>query len=211
MWMLPGTSLVALCSRTADTPSRSIRQIAGLESRTGEPFKTSEIGSSSDRTSATTAEVGWGDADTKEIQKCMPLSMEEKRKQISKQLRIINDLRNDCDMITADAKWFMANLEKMHDECYDPASFIDHVFFDQMLSDLRMRSLIMRTSEISKPPLVQLIEWRNNYRDARATQMFSERDEIDDEEAKVRVHICRQEQTKRHGMASTDEMTIGPE
>ena len=114
-------------------------------------------------------------------------------------------------MITADAKWFKANLEKMHGECYDPASFIDHAFFDQMLGDLRMRSLIMRTSEVSKPPQVQQMEWRNNYRDARATQMLSERDEMDDKEAETRVRICRQEQTKRHGMASTDEMTIGPE
>ena len=96
---------------------------------TGQPCKTTEMGSrtgepweaeSPDRTSATTAEVGWSDAGKKEMRKCIPLTIEEKRKQIAKQLRDIKDLRNDCDMITADAKWFKANLEKMHDECYDP-------------------------------------------------------------------------------------------
>ena len=121
MWMLPRASLVALCSRAADNPPRNVSDTAEIGSDAGQPCKTTEMGSrtgepweaeSSDRTSATTAEVGWSDDGKKEMRKCIPLTIEEKRKQVAKQLRDIKDLRNDCDMITADAKWFKQAWKK---------------------------------------------------------------------------------------------------
>ena len=111
-------------------------------------------------------------------------------------------------MITADLNWYQINMEKMHANIYKT---VDLDFFEEMQRDMSLRTLIMRTSELSKPPLAQQTEWRNNYRDRRATQMFAERDKLDLADARERIRICRIDRTRRQGQASTNEATVGPE
>ena len=161
----------------------------------------------SERT-VTTENVGWDGGMENDATLDEPYDVTRRQQRIAKQLRLLDELKKDCNMITADLNWYQINMEKMHANIYKT---VDLDFFEEMQRDMSLRTLIMRTSELSKPPLAQQTEWRNNYRDRRATQMFAERDKLDLADARERIRICRIDRTRRQGQASTNEATIGPE